>query len=61
MRAKLTKSELQTIESLYAKVNKLWRSIDDEKDVALQNDNGTVSSQLGCASAALWTILQDFE
>lgn len=59
MRARLTKAELKSIESLYERVNKLWKAM-EEKDVALNNGNGSVAEQLSCASAALTCILQEY-
>ncbi len=61
MRTKLTKAEIESINSLYKRVNKLCSTIDDDRDVQLNYGNGTVSSQLSCASAALWTILQELD
>lgn len=63
MRKKMTKKELAKIWKLYEAINALEQNFDEEagKDVALKEEsNGTVGSNLSCASAALCTILQEY-
>ena len=49
--------------SVAERVNKLWKKYDEENgtDIALQIEgNGTVGGCLGCAVAALDTIIQEY-
>lgn len=59
MRTKLNKREIEILVRLQERLAKLQEPI-EENDVELHYGNGTVSEQIGCAIAALETILQEF-
>lgn len=63
MKTRLSKKEIAAIISVAERVNKLWKKYDKENgtDIALQiKENGTVGECLGCAVAALDTIIQEY-
>lgn len=59
MRQKLSKREIEAINSLDNKIRRMAERM-EENDVELHYGNGTAASQLNCAAAALETILQEF-
>mgnify|MGYP006874674652 CR=1 FL=1 len=59
----MTKKEIDAINSVAERISKLRAKYDEENgtDIALQIEgNGTVGGCLGCAAAALDTILQEY-
>lgn len=63
MKTRLSKKEIAAIMSVAERLGKLWKKYDEENgtDIALQIDgNGTVGGCLGCAVAALDTIIQEY-
>lgn len=59
MRAKLNQAEIKSIRALENRLCRLAEKI-EENDVPLNYGNGTASTQLNCAIAALETILQEY-
>ena len=59
MRQKLTKQEVKSLKALQERINNIWDRF-DESEVELHYGNGTASSQMSCAYAAIETILQEF-
>ena len=59
MREKLNKSEIQSLNSVMDRIDKLYKHFED-KDVVLHYGNHSVATQLSCALAALETILQEY-
>lgn len=59
MRKRLTKAEVKAINALDNRLRRLAAEMED-RDVELKYGNGTVVDQLGCACAALETILQEY-
>jgi len=47
------------IDNICERLNKIYRQLED-RDVELHYGNGTVVDQIGCACAALETILQEY-
>lgn len=60
MRTKLNKREIQTLESISARLSKIYYQL-EENDVELHYGNGTAASQISCALASLDCILQENE
>lgn len=60
MRKKLSKKEVRQILRISFKLDDLRNAI-EENDVELNYGNGTASEQLGCAIAALDSILQEYD
>lgn len=60
MRTKLSKKEVRKILRLSLVLDDIRNDI-EENDVELRYGNGTASEQLGCAVAALDTILQEYD
>lgn len=60
MRKKLSKKEVRQILAISLKLDDLRNDI-EEKDVELKYGNGLASEQLGCAIAALDSILQEYD
>jgi len=63
MKTRLNKKEIAAIISLAERVGKLREKYDEDNgtDIALQIEgNGTVGGCLGCAAAALDTIIQEY-
>lgn len=58
MRTKLTKAEIKTLESIYWRIDKVYKKM-EENDVELHYGNGTAATQLSCALASLDCILQE--
>lgn len=59
MRSKLSKAEIESIESIQARLEKLWHKL-EKSDVELHYGNGTVADCVSCAVAALDSILQEY-
>lgn len=59
MRTKLNKEEIKAIEAMQRRLCRLAEKV-EENDVPLNYGNGTASTQLNCAIAALETILQEY-
>ena len=60
MRAKLTKAERKSLESIQDRLNTIYLRL-EENDVELHYGNGTAAVQVSCAIAALECILQENE
>lgn len=58
MRAKLTKQEIKSLESIRQRLCKMFYHL-EENDVELHYGNGTASTQVSCSLAALECILQE--
>lgn len=58
MKQKLTKKDVADLERLQAHINRIWDRF-EENDLELHYGNGTASSQMSCAYAAIETILQE--
>lgn len=58
MRQKLNKQEIKTLESIYKRLCSMYDHL-EENDVELHYGNGTASTQVDCAIAALECILQE--
>lgn len=58
MRAKLNKREIKTLESIHRRLCSMYYHL-EENDVELHYGNGTASTQVDCAIAALECILQE--
>ena len=59
MRKRLNKQEVKMLDNICERLNKIYRQLED-RDVELHYGNGTVVDQIGCACAALETILQEY-
>lgn len=58
MRQKLNKSEIKTLESIHRRLCTIYYHF-EENDCELHYGNGTASTQVDCAIAALECILQE--
>ena len=58
MRQKLNKQEIKSLESIHQRLCKMFYHL-EENDVELHYGNGTASTQVDCAIAALECILQE--
>lgn len=58
MKKKLTKKDVQDLDRLQGRIEKLWLRF-EENDLELHYGNGTASSQLSCACASIECILQE--
>ena len=58
MRPKLNKQEIKTLESIHRRLCSMYYHL-EENDVELHYGNGTASTQVDCAIAALECILQE--
>ena len=58
MRAKLNKQEIKSLEYIHQRLCKMFYHL-EENDVELHYGNGTASTQVDCAIAALECILQE--
>lgn len=58
MRTKLNKQEIKSLESVYRKLCWIFYKL-EENDVELHYGNGTASTQVDCAIAAIECILQE--
>ena len=58
MRQKLKKAEIKTLESIHRRLCKIYYQL-EENDCELHYGNGTASTQVDCAIAALECILQE--
>lgn len=58
MRTKLNKQEIKSLESVYRKLCGIFYKL-EENDVELNYGNGTASTQVDCAIAAIECILQE--
>ena len=59
MRPKLSKAEIKSIESIQNRLEKVCEKL-ELNDVELQFGNGTAAGCVGCAIAALESILQEY-